>query len=499
MEFAEALQQFRTIQARIHAYNHASGILYYDGVTTAPSGSGEGRAQTMGVLSGDIYDLQTGEKTLEVLAVLRAHRAQLDARAARELELFSRGLEYAASIPKDEYVDYQMHINRSEDIWQTAREKSDFAMFAPYLEKTVRTLKKFAKYYKPGEPAYNTMLDMYEHGLTMETADRFFDLLRQRLVPLMRRVAAAQQIDASFLHKSYPVHKQRRFSDLLMDMLTIDRAYCGIGETAHPFTTEFNKHDVRITTHYDENDLASSMYSVIHEGGHALYELHGGGEYENTCVAGGVSMGIHESQSRFFENIIGRSEAFCRCLFPKVQALFPEQLAGVDAGMFYRAVNRSEASLIRTEADELTYPMHILVRYELEKALVEGDLTVAQLPQAWDAKMREYLGVEVPDDAHGVLQDVHWAGGMLGYFPSYALGSAYSAQMLAAMERDIDVEAAVEQGRLAPVVSWLSERIYRHSSMYDPNVLLPMCCGAEFDPEYYIAYLEKKYTGLYGL
>ncbi len=499
MELQEALQQFRAIQARIHAYNHAAGILYYDGVTTAPSGSGEGRAQTMGVLSGDIYDLQTGEKTQEVLAALRAHRDQLDGRAARELELFSRELEYAASIPKDEYVAYQMHVNRSEDVWQTAREKSDFAMFAPYLEETVKTLKKFANYYKPEEPAYNTMLGMYERGLTMETADAFFSRLRERLVPLMRRVAAAEQIDDAFLHRHYPVDRQRKFSDLLMDVLTLDRAHCGIGETAHPFTTEFNRNDVRITTHYYENDLASSMYSVIHEGGHALYELHGGAEYENTCVAGGVSMGIHESQSRFFENIIGRSEAFCRFLFPKVQALFPEQLDGVDAEKFYRAVNRSEASLIRTEADELTYPMHILVRYELEKALVEGSLTVGELPRAWNEKMREYLGVEVPDDARGVLQDVHWADGMLGYFPSYALGSAYGAQMLAVMEKEIDVEAAAAQGKLAPVVAWLEQRIYRHSSMYDPNVLLTMCCGAEFDPEYYLAYLETKYTKLYRL
>ena len=499
MELNEALQKFRAIEARMHAYSHANNVLYYDGVTTAPSGSGEERAVTMGVLAEDIYDLQTGEKTQEVLEVLRANRDELDAQAARELELFDRELEFAGSIPKDEYVEYQMHLNRSEDVWHEAREKSDFALFAPYLEKTVATLERFAKYYKPEQKIYDTLLGMYERGLTMETADRFFDTLRARLVPLMQRVFAAPQVDDSFLHGSFPVWKQRRFSDLLMDTLTIDRAYCSIGETMHPFTSGFNRHDVRITTHYYEEDLASSMYSVIHEGGHALYELHSGEAFENTVIAGGASMSIHESQSRFFENIIGRSLPFCRYILPKVQEIFPAELAGVTGEMFYRAVNRAQASLIRTEADELTYPMHIMVRYELEKALFEGNLTVSELPDAWNEKMRAYLGVEVPDDAHGVLQDVHWAGGSFGYFPSYALGSAYGAQMLAVMKKDVDVDFCVEKGDLAPVVSWLTEHVFRHSAMYDPNVLLKKCCGADFDPAYFLDYLEGKYTQIYGL
>ncbi len=499
MELEQALAEFRAIQARIHAYNHANGVLYYDGMTTAPSGSGPERAVTMGVLAGDIYDLQTGEKTQAVLAVLRENRDRLDAQKARELELFDRELEFAGSIPKDEYVEYQMHINRSEDVWRTARETSDFTLFSPYLEKTIVTLKRFAKYYKPDRPVYDTLLGMYERGLTMEEADRFFDTLRARVVPLMQRVAAAPQVDDGFLHGRFPIWKQRRFSDLLMDTLTIDRAYCSIGETMHPFTSNFSRHDVRITTHYYEDNLASSMYSVIHEGGHALYELHGGEQYENTCIAGGVSMGIHESQSRFFENLIGRSRAFCRYIFPKVLEIFPDELAGVTDEMFYRAVNRAEASLIRTEADELTYPMHIMVRYELEKALIEGDLTVAALPEAWNEKMREYLGVEVPDDAHGVLQDVHWAGGSFGYFPSYALGSAYGAQMLAVMKQTLDVDAAVEKGELAPVVEWLTDRVYRHSAMYDPSVLLEKCCGAPFDPSYFLDYLEEKFADIYNL
>ena len=499
MDFESALKEFKEIQARISAYEHASNLLYYDGVTTAPSGSGERRAETMGVLSSYIYDMQTGPETAAVLEVLRENREKLDPVSARELELFDRELEYAASIPKDEYVEFDIHLNRSEDVWQKARETSDFALFAPYLEKTIKTLKKFALYYKPDQKPYNTMLDMYERGLTMETADAFFAQLREKIVPLIRRVAAAPQIDASFLNGHYPVEAQRRLSGLLMEILTIDRAHCAIGETMHPFTTEFNRDDVRITTHYYENDFTSSMFSVIHEGGHALYELHGGEQYEKTCVAGGVSMGIHESQSRFFENIIGRSRAFCDMIFPRLCSLFPDQLSGVTAEAFYRAVNRSEPSLIRVDADELTYPLHIMLRYEIEKELIEGDLTVDRLPQVWNEKVREYFGLDVPVDAHGVLQDVHWAGGSFGYFPSYALGSAYGAQMLAVMRRDIDTDTAAADGDLSPIVSWLTERIFRHSSMYDPDVLFRMCCGAPFDPKYYTDYLEDKFSGIYGL
>lgn len=499
MELDKALQQFHEIQARIHAYNHASALLYYDGVTTAPSGSGPERAETMGILAGDIYDLQTGERTQEVLNVLHENRDMLDEKNARALELFDREYEYSASIPKDEYVDFEMHLNRSEDVWQKARTDNNFALFAPYLEKTINTLKKFAKYYKPDQKPYDTMLSMYERGLDMVIADNFFDTLRARLVPLMKRVFAAEQIDAGFMKKSYPIEQQRKLSDYLMEVMTIDRAHCAIGETMHPFTTEFNRNDVRITTHYYENDFISSMYSVIHEAGHALYELHGGEEYEKTCIAGGVSMGIHESQSRFFENIIGRSRAYCRLVFPRICQLFPEQTKGIDNEMFYLAVNRSEASLIRTEADELTYPMHIMIRYELEKELIEGDLTVDELPQKWNAKMLEYLGVEVPDDSHGVLQDVHWAGGSFGYFPSYALGSAYGAQILSVMRRTLDVDKLVEKGDLEPIVQWLTERIFRHSSMYDPNKLLKMCCGDEFDPKYYIEYLENKFIEIYKI
>ena len=318
-------------------------------------------------------------------------------------------------------------------------------------------------------------------------------------MPLIRRVQQAPPIENGFLHAHYPVEKQRLLSDYLMQVLGLDRDHCGIAETEHPYTTDFNHDDVRITTHYFEDDVASSMYSVIHEGGHAIYELGIDPDYDYTALSGGVSMGIHESQSRFFENLIGRSEAFITAIWPKLTELFPEQLAGADAHAFYRAVNRAEPSLIRTEADELTYCMHVMVRYELEKRLIAGDLAVAELPAAWNALYKEYLGIDVPDDRRGCLQDSHWSGGSIGYFPSYALGSAYGPQILHVMERDLgDIYADVAQGDLSRIKAWLREHIHRYGCLYPSGELFTRTCG-QFDAKYYTDYLVKKYTELYDL
>ena len=284
-----------------------------------------------------------------------------------------------------------------------------------------------------------------------------------------------------------------------MEVLTIDRDHCNIGEVEHPFTTNFSKDDVRITTHYHEKAFASSMYSVIHEGGHALYELNIGDDIKYSPLGGGASMSIHESQSRFYENIIGRSEAFLTYILPDIQKLGPKALKDVTPHDFYLAVNKSKPSLIRTQADELTYCFHVMIRYELEKQLIAGTLAVKDLPAAWNALYKEYLGVDVPDDTRGVLQDSHWSSGSFGYFPSYALGSAYGAQMLKVMERDIPVWELVAKGDLKPIVGWLTERIYRYGRLLKPNELILKACEAPFDPHYYVEYLKNKYTEVYGL
>jgi len=495
----QAVSDLRKLQQTQAAYNHAMGVLYLDATTAAPADTWEGRGKTMEVLSQVIYDLLANPENGELLSYLEAHREELDPLTWREAEVIRKNYDQIHRIPPEEYVAYSVLLNEAQNVWHKAKNDDDFEAFAPYLEKIVEFNKKFAAYYHPEMAVYDALLNEYEEGLNMQTLDAFFAQLRETIVPLIAKIRQAEPIDDAFLYRHYPIERQRVFSDYLMEVMGIDRSHCGIAETEHPYTTNFNNRDVRITTHYYENNLVSSMFSVIHEGGHALYELGAEDRYNYTALSGGVSMGIHESQSRFYENIIGRSEAFIHAIFPKVKVLFPEQLEGVDETMFYRAVNKAQPSLIRTEADELTYALHIMVRYEIEKQLMAGTLAVREVPARWKELYREYLGVEVPNDREGCLQDSHWSGGSIGYFPSYALGSAYGPQMLRKMEEDLgNIWQDVAKGDLSKVTHWLRDHIHRHASFYKPGQLFESVCG-KFDARYYTDYLTEKYTRLYNL
>ena len=486
-----AAQKLGELQTKMFAYSFAQNSIYLDSVTAAPRDTSEGRARALGVLSEEEYKLFVNDETGAMLEYILANADSFDRNTFREAEQLKESYDEMTKIPMNEYVDYQMLVSEAENRWHTAKETNNFELFRPYLEKIVETNRKFAGYFDPDKAPYDVLLDKYEKGATMGSLDRFFARLRERLVPAIKSLPQRVQPDDGFLFRSYPIDKQRLLSDHLMELMGLDRSHCGIAETEHPFTLNFTHNDVRITTHYIENNLASSIYSVIHEGGHALYELGVDGEYDYTSLAGGSSMGIHESQSRFYENIVGRSPEFAQLLFPKLAELFPEQLDGVTAEQFSRAVNRAQPSLIRTESDELTYPLHIMVRYELEKRLIAGELAVADLPAEWNRMYREYLGVEVPDDTHGVLQDSHWSGGSFGYFPSYALGSAYSAQMLRQMQKDFDVFGDIRSGKLSRITEWLRERIHRFGCYKKPDELLCSVIG-ELDPDVYCDYLLEK-------
>ena len=496
---SEALAALRKLQQTQSAYNHALGVLYLDATTAAPSDTWEGRGRTMEVMSQITYDLIANPENGELLSYLEAHGDELDAQARREVEVIRKSYDQIHRIPAEEYVAYSVLINDAENAWHKAKIADDFASFATYLEKIVAYNRKFAGYYNPDMAPYDALLNEYEEGLDTVTLDAFFAQLRDVIVPLVAKIQAVPQIEDGFLFRHYPIEVQRKFSDYLMEVMGMDRSHCGIAETEHPYTTNFNNKDVRITTHYHEDNLISSMYSVIHEGGHALYELGADDCYNYTALSGGVSMGIHESQSRFYENIIGRSEAFVQAIFPEVKKLFPEQLEGVDADAFYRAVNKAEPSLIRTEADELTYCLHVMVRYEIEKQLIAGTLAVKDVPAQWKRLYKEYLGVDVPNDKEGCLQDSHWAGGSIGYFPSYALGSAYGVQMLRKMEADLgDIWEDVAKGDLSKVTEWLKSKIHRYASFKMPGQLFEEVCG-KFDARFYTDYLTEKYTRLYDL
>ena len=499
MELNEAVAKLKEKNKKLAAYYHAMGVMYYDIETAAPKNAIGGFSDTMAALSEITYKLEVNEENFELLDFLSAHADELDEITRREVEQAQNGLKLLRNVPMEEYMEYQRIQSEASAVWHEAKVKNDYAMFEPHLKKLVEYNIKFAKYAAPEKDPYDYWLNEFEEGFTQDVLDGYFDKVKAALVPLIHKICEKEKPDDSFIYKFYPIDKQRELSQYLMDVIGINKDDCSIGETEHPFTTGFNKHDLRITTHYYENALTYSMYSVIHEGGHATYEMGNCDELIGSPLSGGASCGMHESQSRFYENIIGRSKAFCELVFPRIKEIFPEQLKDVDAEKFYRAVNLAQPSLVRTEADELTDSLHVLIRSEIEKKLMHGELDTKDLPAEWNRLYKEYLGVDVPSDKEGCLQDSHWSGGSFGYFPSYSLGSAYGAQILAHMNKELDMDALIASGNIGKITEWLREHIHKYGQIKKPAELIRICCGEDFDHDYYIDYLTEKFTKLYEL
>ena len=514
MNFQEAKTQLMDLQRKASAYEHAMSLMYYDGVTTAPKGTAENRANSLSVLSEEMYRYSTSKDTVELLEYLddclnggklpEKERETLDPLQEQKLKrmvfLLLKDIRTMQKIPMDEYVAYQELLVLADDVWHKAKETSDFVLFQPYLEKIFETHKRFAHYCAPDKDPYDYWLNEYETGLSKAVCDDFFDTLKARLVPLIQDIGKAAQVEDSFMWGDFPEYKQDQLSHYLMDLIGLDPDHVGFATTEHPFTTSLGSHlDERITTNYKQNNFAASMYSVIHEGGHALYDTGSDRDLAFTVLDGGVSMGIHESQSRFYENLMGRSRGFTHFILPKIRELFPEAMQNVSDEQFYKAINKSEPSLIRTEADEVTYCLHVMIRYELEKRVMANELEVKDLPREWNRLYKEYLGLQVPDDKHGVLQDSHWSGGMIGYFPSYALGSAYGAQFLHKMRETVDVDACLSAGDFAPINAWNREHIWQYGSLFTPQELLDRVFEESFQPSFYMDYLEQKYREIYGI
>jgi carboxypeptidase Taq len=348
---------------------------------------------------------------------------------------------------------------------------------------------------------YNTLLDEYEPGMTTEILDEVFGELRKKIVPLAKKIAESpKQPKTDFLFKHFPKDKQQQFSLDILKQLGYDFEAGRLDETVHPFATGLNRGDVRITTKYDENDFRTAIFGTFHECGHALYEQNISAELEGLPLSTGTSMGIHESQSLFYENFVGRNENFWKHNYETLQGYAPEQFGAVSAEDFLAAINESKSSLIRIEADELTYPLHIMIRYEIEKGLFNGDMKVEDLPQIWNDKYEEYLGVRPSNDAEGILQDVHWAGGAFGYFPSYALGFLYASQLKAAMLKDLpNFDELCANGDLEPVKKWLTDKVHRHGSMKKPLEILTEATGEGLNATHLVEYLEEKYGRIYQL
>lgn len=489
--------RLRALEKQLYAYLYAMTVIDFDAETVAPEGSADGRAEATEVLSRASFDLLVNDGTAALLKEAAADAETEQERA--EVRNLQRQYDEIARIPADEYAAFTKLCSQSVPAWTKAKRTNDFSLFAPYLEKLIAARRAQARYFAPDRDPYEVLLDRYEKGLTIAQCDEFFATLRETIVPLLADIQTrGKAVRTDFLDQEWPIDAQRRVSKKIMELWGLDPAHCYLAESEHPFTTEFWRGDVRITTHYMPRDIFSNLYSVAHEGGHALYELNINPDYDYTVVTHGATMGIHESQSRLFENLVGRSRAFVHYLYPTLKELFPAQLADVSAEEIWRAVNRAEPGPIRTEADELTYCLHIMVRYELERRMFAGELTAHDLPAEWNRLYKAYLGVDVPNDREGILQDSHWANGNIGYFPSYAIGSAYGAQYLRQMQKDFDVSAAVATGRLTQINCWLEEKIWKYGCMKDPTPLFESVCGP-FDPTCYTAYLRDKFTEVYGL
>ncbi|MCL6452315.1 MAG: carboxypeptidase M32 [Alicyclobacillus sp.] len=500
---ADWVRAFRSYLNEMDHYREAVALMEWDLRTGAPRKGVALRSEAIGTLSDEVFRRQTGPQMAEFLDRLEEPStwAELDPVTQAVVVECRREFERNRRIPAERKRAFVTLTAEAETVWAEAKEQSEFALFAPYLERIVQLEREFAGYWgDSGRRPYDTLLDLYEPGLTTDVVDALFAPLREETVRLLGEIVSSGiRPDVSPLCQTFDIERQRALNARLLRHIGYDFEAGRMDPTVHPFQTTINRYDARITTMFVEDDLRASVFSTIHEGGHALYEQGIHPDLTGTPLATGTSMGMHESQSRFFENMIGRSQAFWVPLYADLQRAFP-QLKGLALDAFHAAVNCVEPSLIRIDADEVTYNLHIMLRYELEKALIEGELEVADLPGIWREKMESYLGISPPDDAHGVLQDVHWSGGLFGYFPSYALGNLYAAQLRHALLRDVpSAMDEVASGNLAPVLGWMREHVHQYGKLRTPREILRQATGEDLNGQYLVDYFWEKFTPIYHL
>lgn len=487
---------FQEYLKELNSYREAITLIQWDLRTKIPKKAVEQRSEVVGYLSQKVHQMQVSAKMKEFIDELKDKT---------ENEIIQKSIlecqdtfEKNRKIPEEEFKDYVMLQSKSEAVWQEAREKADFTLFQPYLERLVEYNKKFANYWGYKENIYDALLNNYEPGMTVKTLDEVFPRVRKSLTELLKKInASSVKPNTSLLTTQFPKADQEKFSIEILNRMGYDFDAGRLDDTIHPFEITINLNDVRITTRYDEKDFRMAVFGIIHEAGHALYEQNIDKKLEGTPLASGTSMGIHESQSLFWENFLGRNKVFWESHYDLFKQYAPRHFDHVAIRDFYEAVNEVKPSFIRIEADELTYPLHIMVRYELEKALINGEIEVKDLPKLWNEKMEEYLGITPATDREGVLQDIHWAGGDFGYFPSYALGYMYAAQFKHKMSETIDIDQIIKSGDFSAIRNWLTENVHQYGKMKKPLDILTDVTGEGLNPDYLIDYLTMKYRDIY--
>jgi len=498
----EKLAAFKERMREVQALQQAAALLGWDQQTYMPPGGAEERGFQLATLARLTHERYTSAEVGALLEDLVPYAQQLDPDSddACLIRAVAREYRKATRVPTEKVAEFAQVTAMAQESWAKARATNDFATFRPDLERIVELRRTYAGYFAPYDHVYDPLLDDFEPGLKTAEVRAIFDALRPQQVELIQAIAQRPQVDNSFLRLRYAEKKQWQFGVEVITRFGYDWQRGRQDKSVHPFTTNFGRGDVRITTRIDPRQGASALFSTMHEAGHAMYEQGVGENLTGLPIASGASMAVHESQSRLWENLVGRSYPFWKFFFPRLQQLFPRQLGNLTLDQFYRGINRVQPSLIRVEADEATYNLHIMLRLELEIALMEGSLAVKDLPEAWNSRMRDYLGLTPPNDTLGVLQDVHWSGGMIGYFPTYALGNLISAQLWEALLRDLpNLEEQIERGEFADLLGWLREKVHRHGAKYEPQVLVKRVTGSTIDPQAYVRYLNKKYRAIYEL
>ncbi|HAE85385.1 MAG TPA: carboxypeptidase [Anaerolineaceae bacterium] len=502
MSTEEKLNQLRRLTAELANLGGIQALLDWDQQVNMPRGGMEDRSEQAALVAGIMYDRATSPQLGTLIEDLASEIPDINADddLAREIKVAKRDFEHISRIPREKLIEFVMVTSRAHEVWVQARENNDFPSFAPHLTRIVELRREQAELFKPFDHPYDPLLDEYEPGMKTAEVKAIFDALRPQQVALLQRIAQAEQVDNSFIREKYDIDSQEKFGRFIATRMGYDWNRGRMDLAPHPFTTSFGYGDVRITTRYMETDGMSSLFSTMHETGHALYDQGLNPKYRHTSLGRPTSLAVHESQSRFWENLIGRSQAFWQFAFPIAQMLFPEHLGNLSIEQFYRGINRVEPSLIRIEADEATYNLHIMLRFEIETGLMEGKLETKDLPEIWNSRMQAYLGVTPPNDSRGVLQDVHWSGGMIGYFPTYALGNLISVQWWEKMVADHpNIPDEIASGDFSTVLAWMRENVHRYASRYDPQDLVQKITGSRITSEPYMRYLEQKYSQIYRL
>jgi carboxypeptidase Taq len=498
----EKLSQLKALLAEIVDLGEASAVLVWDQQTYMPPGAAEARANQLACLRKLVQERATAPELGELLEALLPYADQIDPDSdeARLIRVWRRAHNKATCVPVAWVVEFTKAVALANQAWAEARQQADFSIFEPYLAQIVALRQRYATYFPDVAHPYDALLDDFEPGMKTADVKAILDALRPRQVEIIQAILDRPQVDDSFLHQAFDEEAQLAFGKEVITAYGYDWQHGRQDLSPHPFTIGISVHDVRVTARTDPQFLNPALFGTLHECGHALYELGYRPELERLGLAAAASLAIHESQSRMWENLVGRSRPFWQHFYPRLQARFPAQLGYVSPDAFYQGINKVQPSLIRVEADEATYNLHIMLRLEIEIGLIEGRIEVRDLPEIWNARMEEYLGLTPPDDAQGVLQDIHWSQGMFGYFSTYALGNLISCQLWETINQDIpDLPDQIGRGKFDALLAWLVEAIHQHGNKFEPQELVERVTGAKITPEPYLRYLEAKFGEIYGL